>query len=189
MVVASKRFAAIAAGAIALLSCGVASAHGGGTTARVPTASELEPGPIKRMILDVKASVTKGEHDRQLVEPSLAEAVAAADRARSARAAGDGLHGSMLDRVAKQWAEVAAVVIRAAESERMAAAAAASLEELSTKVQRAEALLTELQSRLGRLQAEVTTAEAARDARAAKAAAKEAKRVRPGSAKRNKAKR
>lgn len=152
-------------------------AHGGGAVAQPPTVSELEPGPVKRLLLDLQARIREGKHQPELIEAPLTEALRASDRARSARAAGDRPHASMLDKLAEQWATAATAVVRAVETEQKAAAEAQRFAELATKVERAEALLAEHQARLGRLQAEVKKAEQGIDDQSARAADREKKRI------------
>ena len=137
---------------------GPSAAHGGSSTAKIQ-ASDLAPGPLKRQVLDVQKQVREGGHPPQLVKEPLREAVQAAERARGARAAGDKWHGSLLTKLGEQWAHCAAAVVRATEAEAKSRAEAKRLRELTTKLERAEALLAEQQARFGRLQAEVRKAE------------------------------
>ncbi len=155
-----------------------AAAHaGGGVVSQAPTVSELEPGPVKRLLLDLQKRLREGKHAPALIQAPVQEALRASDRARSARAAGDGRHAPMLDKLAEQWASAAEAVLRAVETEKKAAAEAQRLAELTTKVERAEALLAEHQARLGRLQAEVKKAEQGIDDAGARAAEREKKRI------------
>jgi hypothetical protein len=91
-----------------------------------PDVSDLPPSPLKRQILEVERRVKQGKHRAELVKQPLGDALRAVERARGAR-----------------------------ERERKAAAEAKRARELTVKVQRAEALLTEQHARVGRLQAEV----------------------------------
>jgi len=152
------------------------AAHGGASTFELE-ASDLEPGPLKRKILDVEKQVRAGGHSPDLVREPLGEAVEAAERARGARAAGDEWHGGLLTKLGEQWASCAAAVVQATEVEAKARAEAAQLRELTTKLERAEALLAEHQARLGRLQAEVAKAEKKAAAEASAAAEGETKRL------------
>jgi hypothetical protein len=154
-----------------------AGAHGGGRVAEPPTASELEPGPIKRLVLDVQTLVREGKHDANVVSEPLGHAIEAADRARSARSAGDRPHGTMLDKLAEQWAQAAKSIVRAVEADRRSQIEAKRLTDVTTKVERAQALLTEQQARLGRLQAELKKAEQAVATDARHASDKEKQRI------------
>jgi hypothetical protein len=183
-----SRLLAIAALTGTLLVSGPAWAHGVGDARAKLNASELEPGPVKRLILDVQKQVRDGKHEATLVEHPIDEAIRAADRARSARAAGDRPHSGMLDKLAEQWAKVGSVVLRAVDTEKSARVDAQRLAELTIKVERAQALLTEQQARLGRLDAELEKAEQTLDAAAKKSANKETKRVAPRKKKKGKAK-
>ena len=148
-----------AATGVALWVCaGASDASSGSSTAKIQ-ASDLEPGPLKRQILDVQKQSRAGGHPRSLVEGPLGEAVAAAERARGARAAGDKWHSGLLTKLGMQWARCGGAVVRATEAEAKSRAEAKRLRELTTQLERAEALLAEHQARLGRLQAEVAKAE------------------------------
>jgi hypothetical protein len=121
--------------------------------------SDLPAGPTKREILDFQKALRASGQPASTVDKPLREAIRAAERAQGARAAGDALHGGMLDRLAKQWVATGEAVLKAVASEASAAAASKELQELTTKLERAEALLVEQQARLGRLQAEIQAAE------------------------------
>ncbi len=170
------RATATALGLVAWLAAGVSGAHGGASTAKIEV-SDLEPSPLKRQILDVQKQVRAGGHSPDLVRKPLEEAVQAGERARGARAAGDKWHGGLLTKLGEQWASCAAAVVRAAEVESKAQAEAKKLRELTTKLERAEALLAEQQARLGRLKAEVAKAEKKAASAAQTAASGEAKRL------------
>jgi hypothetical protein len=124
-----------------------------------PSVSDLQPSPVKRLLLDVQKQMRDGKHPRELIAQPIDDAVRAANRARGARAAGDKVHGAVLDKLATQWANTAKAVLRAVAAEQAATLVATRLREFSTKVKRAEALLTEQQARLGRLQEQVRKAE------------------------------
>jgi hypothetical protein len=135
-------------------------AHGGGGGGYTPDASDLPAGPLKRQILDVEQRVQNQKHKPELVKQPLGDALRAAERARGARASGDRLHGSLLDKLGEQWVKVANALLRAVEIERKAATEARRARELRLKVERAQALLAEQHARVGRLQAEVKSLEA-----------------------------
>lgn len=142
-----------------------------------PAASELPPGPVKRLILDLQKAFREARLPKTIVEKPLREAIRAAERARGARAAGDGRHGGMLEQLAKQWVQTGQGVLRAVEVEAQAAEATAEVQQLSTKLERAEALLVEQQARLGRLRSELEEAEAGVASNKAEAAAAEDARL------------
>ena len=83
----------------------------------------------------------------------------------------------MLERLAKQWVATGEAVLKAVASEAKAAAAIERVQELTTKLERAEALLVEQQARFGRLQAEIQDAEVKVDQDEDAAAAAERKRL------------
>lgn len=147
--------------------------------ANVPAAapSDLPPGPIKRQILDFQKAVRASGQPESTVAKPLKEALRAAERAQGARAAGDARHGGMLERLATQWMATGEAVLKAVAAEAGAAKAIAEVQELTTKLERAEALLVEQQARLGRLQAEIEDAEAAVDERKKAAADAEDERL------------
>ncbi|MBW2455794.1 MAG: hypothetical protein JRI68_14855 [Deltaproteobacteria bacterium] len=173
---APARGIATALGLVAWLAAGSSAADGGASTAEIEV-SDLEPSPLKRQILDVQKQVRAGDLSPDLVREPLEEAVQAGERARGARAAGDKWHGGLLTKLGEQWASCAAAVVRAAEAEGKARADAKQLRELTTKLERAEALLDEQQARLGRLKAEVAKAEKKAAEAAQTAADGEAKRI------------
>jgi len=149
----------------------------GGANRPLTEPSELPPGSIKRMILDFQKELRDSGRPESTVEKPLSEALRAAERARGARAAGDGLHGGMLERLARQWIDAGKAVLEAVAIEERAAEAAAEAQQLTTKLERAEALLVEQQARLGRLKAEIEEAGAAVDDDKAAAAESEAERL------------
>ena len=141
--------------ALVVISCSSAAhAHAGGARATL-RASDLPPSTLKRQILDVERRVKEQKHRPELVKAPLAEAIRAAERARSARVAGDARHGGMLEKLGEQWVNVATELLRAAELEKKAAVEARRARDLVIKVDRAEALLVEQHARIGRLGTEV----------------------------------
>lgn len=146
----------------------------------VPTASELPPSAAKRAILDVQKTARDAKLPPMLVERPIGEAIRAAERARGARDAGDTVHGTLLDKLAEQWANAGKTVLRAVQAERAAKKATSRLSELATKVKRAEALLHEQQARLGRLRAELKRLEVKTKDQQAAALETEKKRVGAG---------
>lgn len=162
-----------------VLEGGLAEAHSAGGTGGPPPASELPPGPVKRMILDVQKRLVADDRDPELVEHPIAEALRAAERGRGAVAAGDQVHGGMFDKLAERWAKVATAVLEAVTREAAAKAEAERLQDLEQKVERAETLLSEQQARLGRLEKQVERAEARVEAAEGAARAAERDRTAP----------
>ena len=115
--------------------------------------------------------------DAALVDKPLGEARHALGRARAAHDSGDASHGALLERLAVEWARMAHASVRAARSEAAAQSHAGRLRKLRTKLERGRALLTELQARRGRLQAEVDRAEQRARQRKQSAAEAESRRL------------
>ena len=143
----------------ALVLAPLAAAHGGTASGPPPGASDLPPGPIKRAILDLQGQLRGLGGRAELIQAPVDSALRALERARGARAAGDRPHAALLDKVAEQWVSAATAVLRAVSLERQAETEAKRQRDLVTKVERAQALLTEQQARLGRLEVEVSKAE------------------------------
>jgi colicin import membrane protein len=74
----------------------------------------------------------------------------ALERARDARAAGDHERGTLLEGVAREWAEMGQDLVRAAETESEAAEAHRRATEAQAKAIRARALIEETVARRGR---------------------------------------
>jgi hypothetical protein len=109
---------------------------------------------------DGGARVVSASDGGTIIDPSMTrgpvlEARRALERARGARAAGDPVHADLLDGLAREWAETARDVVRAAAVEQEASALESTVAELSTRAQRARALLEEDVARRGRAEAEL----------------------------------
>jgi hypothetical protein len=141
------------------------------------TVSELPPSAAKRLIVELQKNLRKEKLSEELIERPVGEAIRAADRARGANDAGDSRNSTLLMKLAEQWASAGKAVLRAVLAEREAKKQASALAELTTKVKRAEALLHEQQSRLGRLRTELQQLEAAVAAKKSATAETEKKRV------------
>jgi hypothetical protein len=144
----------LAFAALPLARPALAHAHGVGRGSTL-RASDLPPSALKRQILDVERRVKEQGQRPELVKQPLAEAIRAAERARSARVSGDARHGGMLEKLGEQWVSVAKELLRAAELEKKAAVEARRARDLVIKVDRAEALLVEQHARIGRLGTQV----------------------------------
>ena len=83
----------------------------------------------------------------KLAQEPLERAQHALRRAGDARVAGDHGHGSLLEGVAREWAETGRDLVRAAEAERQALAVYSKATALETKVVRGRALLEETMAR------------------------------------------
>jgi hypothetical protein len=101
------------------------------------------------------------KEDAVVAAEPIAEARKALTRARSARQAGDDSGATLLDRLAREWAEVAVALLKAVEAERRADEAERRLEEVETKTVRARALLEETVARRGRTKQELQRIESA----------------------------
>jgi hypothetical protein len=99
------------------------------------------------------------EHASVAAEP-VGRARRALERAESIRQAGDRERAPLLERAARQWAELARDLLRAIEAERAADEAEARLTDVETRTVRARALLEETMARRGRAQAQVEQLEA-----------------------------
>ena len=159
--------AALLLSATATLAPAAAFAHGGG--AAMPTeVPQAPPGPgadAQAIVKDLEGQgLTDPEAARVTADPIKAVKVAL-ERAHGARAAGDELHGRMLEGLALEWAETARDLARAAVAEQAAQAIGKKAYEVQTQAERARALLEETQARRGRAAAELAHVEAeARDA-------------------------
>jgi len=132
----------------------------------------------------VEKLLAKAGLDAALVNKPLGKARHALGRAQAARDSGDSSHGALLERLAVEWSRMAYASVRAARSEASAQSHASRLRKLRTELERGRALLTELQARRGRLQAEVDRAEQRARQRKQAAAAAESKRLKRAGGKR-----
>lgn len=102
------------------------------------------------------------EHDdahKALITDSLARARAALERGTRMRAAGDEPHARIADGLAREWAEMARDLARAADAERRANDARKDSLDAGAQLERERAMLEESVTRTGRLRAELAAAE------------------------------
>lgn len=98
----------------------------------------------------IVAEVSKQPAHARLAKEPLDKAAHALRRAEDARAAGDQLHGAELEALAREWAETATDLVRAASVEDKLAAVQKELTATETRLLRARALIEETVARRGR---------------------------------------
>lgn len=123
----------------------------------------------------ILADLAKQGDAAKPAEHEIANANAALERARSARAAGDAKHAVALEGVARTWAETARDVLVAVKAEADLAAADQALTAARTQMERDRALLEETLSRRGLATVELSRAEEEARARTPKDVAKKKK--------------
>jgi len=133
---------------------------------------------------------------REIVTEPVEQARQALERAVRLRAVGDERHARAADGLAREWAEVARDLVRAADAETQAADVRRKALDEQVQLERTRALVDEEIARIGRLQAELATAQRAPsgdvkadrhavethagDAKAPRGAAKKAAAAKPG---------
>jgi hypothetical protein len=103
----------------------------------------------------ILATAGSSSADAALLKAPLEEAKKALVRAEGARRSGDIAHAELLEGLAREWAETARDLVRAASIEADAGALETSASQASLKAERARALLEEALSRRGRAEAEL----------------------------------
>jgi hypothetical protein len=103
----------------------------------------------------ILATAASSSADAALLRAPLDEAKKALDRATGARKSGDVPHAELLEGLAREWAETARDLARAAAIEADAGALENSASQATLRAERARALLEEALSRRGRAQAEL----------------------------------
>lgn len=114
-----------------------------------------QPASDKATVEQILATAGSSSADAALLKAPLDEARKALGRADGARRAGDIAHAEMLEGLAREWAETARDLARAASIEADAGALETSASQASLKAERARALLEEAISRRGRAEAEL----------------------------------
>ncbi|MEB2312140.1 MAG: hypothetical protein OZ921_18360 [Sorangiineae bacterium] len=112
---------------------------------------------------EAEAAVKRLETDAataKLAAEPLGKARHALDRARSARAAGDRLHGGQLEALALEWAGTASDLARAAAAEKQADEVERRAAEAERRATRARTLLEEALARRGRAEVRLRALEA-----------------------------
>jgi hypothetical protein len=151
------RVLSAAAGVVLLLTASVAAIASG--TDDASEAAAL----IQQLDADVAHKV--------LVADTLTKAKDALERGHRMRTAGDETHAKLADAVAREWAETARDLVRAADLEKGAAASRAGALDAGARVEREQSAVEESIARVGRLRAELEAAE--REAKAQKRVATE----------------
>jgi colicin import membrane protein len=108
---------------------------------------------------------------KALVADTLTKAKEALERGHRMRTAGDDAHAKLADAVAREWAETARDLVRAADLEKVAAASRSGALDAGARVEREQSAVEESIARVGRLRAELEAAE--RDTKAQKRVATE----------------
>ena len=162
---------ALAVASPALTPSASARADGGElVNASRPPAPPGDGATAEKLLVEIEARAARDEGTAKVVAAAVENAKKSLERAHGARAANDPAHASMLDGLAKEWAETARDLERAAAAEQSARVAAKAAADATTQADRARSLLEETQARRQRAQAELEKAEL--DAKeAAKAAA------------------
>jgi hypothetical protein len=103
----------------------------------------------------ILATAASSSAEAALVRAPLDEAKRALERAEGARRSGDVPHAELLEGLAREWAETARDLARAAGIEADAGALATSASEAALRTEKARALLEEAIARRGRAEAEL----------------------------------
>lgn len=109
----------------------------------------------KATVEQILATAGSSSADAVLLKGPLEEARKALGRAEGARRSGDTVHAEQLEGLAREWAETARDLVRAAAIEADAGGLETSASQASLKAERARALLEEALSRRGRAEAEL----------------------------------
>ena len=109
----------------------------------------------KGMVEQILAGAGSSSTEAALLRAPLAEAKKALERARGARQSGDVAHAELLEGLAREWAEIARDLQRAAAIEADAGSLESSAAQAALRAERARALLEEAISRRGRAEAEL----------------------------------
>jgi len=105
---------------------------------------------------EILGSLAKGPPDQQrLTHEPCEEAKRALERAKGARSAGDVRHADELDGLAREWAETARDLVRAASAEMDAGALESAAADAGVQAERGRALLEETLARRGEAAAEL----------------------------------
>lgn len=114
-----------------------------------------DPLSDKAIAEQILAIAGSSSAEAALLRTPLDEAKKALERAQGARRAGDVPHAELLEGLAREWAETAKDLIRAAAIEADAGALEISAAQAGLRAERARALLEEAISRRGRAEAEL----------------------------------
>jgi hypothetical protein len=114
-----------------------------------------EQATDKAIAEQILATAGSSSAEAALLKTPVEEAKKALGRARGARQAGDVQHAELLEGLAREWAETARDLTRAAAIEADAGALESAASEATLRTERARALLEEAISRRGRAEAEL----------------------------------
>jgi hypothetical protein len=103
----------------------------------------------------IMATAASSSAEGAVMRAPLEEAKKALERARGARQSGDVAHAELLEGLAREWAETARDLLRAAAIEADAGALESAAAQAGLRAERARALLEEAISRRGRAEAEL----------------------------------
>jgi hypothetical protein len=118
--------------------------------------SALGEQPSDRAMTEqILAAAPSSSAQAALVRAPLEEAKKALERARGARQSGDIRHAELLEGLAREWAETARDLVRAATIEADAGALESAAAQAELRAERARALLEEAISRRGRAETEL----------------------------------
>jgi hypothetical protein len=128
--------------------------------AAAPLAFALAGGADDRSVAEaVLQDLDRDEAHKAVVGPTAQKARDALERGRRMRAAGDEAHAKIADGVAREWAEMARDLAKAADLEAAAAQARRDAIDAGALLDRERALLEEGIARTGRLRAQLESAE------------------------------
>jgi hypothetical protein len=114
-----------------------------------------QQGSDKAFAEQVLAGAASSSAETALMRTPLEETKKALERARGARQSGDVAHAELLEGLAREWAETARDLARAAATEADAGALESSAAQAGLRAERARALLEEAIARRGRAEAEL----------------------------------
>jgi tRNA A37 threonylcarbamoyltransferase TsaD len=127
----------------------------------------LAAGESQRMTEQILGELERDDAKRAITQDLVKRARAATERAAKMRSAGDESHARLADEVAREWAEAARDLARAAEAEAKSAAARNAASDASAQAERERALLEEGIAHNGRLRAEIDQVDRERGTRTA----------------------
>jgi hypothetical protein len=112
-------------------------------------------GDAQRQTEQLLADAEQGELRKAITQDLVKRSRAASERAARMRSAGDESHARLADEVAREWAEGARDLARAAEAEARATSARQAAMDAGAQAERERALLEEGIAHNGRLRAEI----------------------------------
>jgi ATP/maltotriose-dependent transcriptional regulator MalT len=125
----------------------------------VAVAAAAANGDDARAAESALADLDRDEAHKSLTADTVQKARAALERARRLRAGGDEARAKLADGLAREWAEMARDLVKAADAEQTAAQARRNALDAGAHSERERALLEEGLARTGRLRAQLDDAE------------------------------